>query len=493
MPRASFVFIDQTSLMAYCQRDNEKKLNKLSGGLLSLQMSLQFSYYSEFDGRVEELFAWHEEEGAIERLSPPWQSCEVVKKTGGLEVGGEVLLYLKKGIFGQFWKARHTAYQKNAYFADVQDEGPFKSWHHRHVFEERGEQRARLRDDVVYELPWSSVSHRVARKFAEQQLVRLFRYRHQMTKRDFAYYQKRDPQHAGKRVLISGGSGFIGKRLTDFLRMMGYDVWILSRKAGDKRIVWDIEKGVLAPESLENFHAIIHLAGESIAQRWTPEVKRRIVESRVKGTKLLVKTLAEVQKKPVVFICASGINFYGYEQEQICTEESTAGRGFLSEVVEAWEASARPVEDLGIRLCLARTGVVLHPQGGALAKMWLPFSLGLGGPIGQGKRKLSWIGLDDLVYAYYHLLKTDTVSGAVNLVAPGVATNQAFTDAFADALRRPAIFPLPPSFLRLALGEMAKETILCDLQVSAQKLLDSGFTFSGESVEKELAFLFGRP
>jgi uncharacterized protein len=239
---------------------------------------------------------------------------------------------------------------------------------------------------------------------------------------------------------------------------------------------WDSNQP-LAPDSVSGFDAVVHLAGESIVGRWSNSKKAAIRDSRVRGANLLATALAEASRRPRVFVSASAIGFYGDRGEEILREGSSSGVGFLPEVCREWEAASKPAADAGIRVAHARFGVVLSTAGGALAKMLLPFRLGVGGDMGNGRQWWSWIALDDVIGAVAHILKTDSLQGAVNMVSPNPVTNAEFTKTLAAVLSRPAIFPMPASIARLAFGQMADELLLSSQRVEPAKLLASGFTF----------------
>jgi hypothetical protein len=231
------------------------------------------------------------------------------------------------------------------------------------------------------------------------------------------------------------------------------------------------------PNLASGFDAVIHLSGESVTGRWTSAKKRRIRDSRVVSTRNLSQALASAEKKPTVFLCASAIGYYGNRGEEVLTEDSPSGTGFLAEVSREWEAATKPASDAGIRTVNLRIGIVLSRNGGALKPMLLPFRLGLGGRIGSGRQWWSWIHIDDLISAIWQILKTDAVSGPVNMTAPNPATNAEFTRTLATALHRPAILPIPAFAARLAFGELADEGLLSSARVKPKKLLASGFTF----------------
>lgn len=278
-----------------------------------------------------------------------------------------------------------------------------------------------------------------------------------------------------RTILISGASGLIGSALCDALRQRGHQVRTLSRSSGDVR--WDLEKGQLDADALDGVDAVVHLAGEPIAQRWSDKAKRRILDSRVKGTGLLARAIAECETKPA-FVCASGVNFYGYDPSETVDENSPSGEGFLAEVCREWEAAAQPAITAGVRTVFMRTGIVLSAGGGALAKMLPPFKMGVGGRIGDGRQMMSWISLPDLVQAYVFVLENETVSGAVNAVAPEPVSNRDFTKTLGSVIGRPTIFPLPAAVVRTLFGEMGKETVLADLTVRPTRLKDLGFEWS---------------
>ena len=290
------------------------------------------------------------------------------------------------------------------------------------------------------------------------------------------------------KILVTGASGLVGSALVPLLRADGHEVARLVRSApaaGD--VQWDPDAETLGAESLEGFDGVVHLAGENIASgRWSAEKKRRIRESRVRGTRLLARTLAERQRPPRALVSVSAVGFYGDRGEEELTEDSPAGTGFLSEVCSSWEAATEAVEGKGVRVVHARLGMVLSKRGGALAKMLTPFKLGVGGVIGNGRQYMSWITLDDAAAALAHLLAADTVTGPVNVVAPAPVTNREFTATLGRALRRPAVFPVPGFMARLAFGEMAEALLLASARVKPEKLLGSGYAFRHGSLTEGL-------
>jgi hypothetical protein len=280
------------------------------------------------------------------------------------------------------------------------------------------------------------------------------------------------------RILVSGVSGPIGAALLPSLKGRGYQVVRLVRGAamGDEQIPWD-PASAIDPAAVSGFDAVIHLAGESIVGRWTAEKKARLRNSRVTGTKNLSEALAKADPKPAVFISCSAIGFYGDRGEEVVNEESAPGTGFLPDVCKDWEAATHPAADAGIRTAQIRTGVVLSPKGGALAKMLTPFKLGLGGIVGNGRQWMSWIDVQDMVGAIHHILKTDLLQGPVNMVAPKPVTNAEFTRTLASVLSRPAFFPMPAFAVKLAFGEMGETILLGGQRVEPAQLVASGYPF----------------
>jgi uncharacterized protein len=267
-------------------------------------------------------------------------------------------------------------------------------------------------------------------------------------------------------ITVTGATGFIGKRLAQALLVAGHSVNALGRKQSVE----------LPTESLATADAIIHLAGEPVAQRWTPEAKQRILSSRVDGTRNLVSALSKQSQRPQVLVCASAIGYYGSRGDEILTEKSDPGRDFLAQVVVDWEQSAREAEALGIRVVPLRFGVVLGKDGGALPKMLPPFRLGLGGRLASGQQWMSWIHVDDVIGLIRFALENSTVRGPMNATAPQPATNAEFTRELAAALHRPAILPVPSLALKLLFGEMA-EVILGSQRVIPQAAQSAGYRF----------------
>ena len=273
-------------------------------------------------------------------------------------------------------------------------------------------------------------------------------------------------------IAITGASGLIGRNLVQTLSAQGHTVKPLARGQ--------------APMEAD---AVVHLAGESVAKRWTPETKRRILESRVEGTRNLVAAFGRMEKKPAVLVCASAIGYYGERGEETLDESCARGTGFLAEVCAAWEKEAEAAAALGIRVARMRIGVVLDPRGGALAQMLMPLRLFAGGTLGGGRQWMSWIHRDDLA-ALFRFAIEHPVRGAINAVAPEAVTNREFTHALAAALHRPAIFTVPAFVLRAAMGEMST-MLLGSQRVVPRAAQNAGFAFRFPSIAPALGDLLG--
>jgi uncharacterized protein (TIGR01777 family) len=293
---------------------------------------------------------------------------------------------------------------------------------------------------------------------------------------------------APMRVAVSGASGLIGKALAERLRREGHTVARLVRSgqaaAGDVR--WDPDAGTIDTAALEGVDAVVHLAGENVGSRWTAEKKRRIRDSRVNGTRLLAETVTRLAHRPRVFVQASATGIYGDRGDEVLTEDSTFGTGFLAEVGRDWEGASGHAESAGIRVVRLRFGVVLTPRGGALERLLLPFRLGVGGRIGDGRQWMPWISLDDAVEVIVRALHDERLRGPVNAIA-GSVRNADFTDALARALHRPAVFPVPGFGLRAVFGQMADEALLAGQRVEPARLRQIGHVFHHPTLDVALA------
>jgi uncharacterized protein len=289
------------------------------------------------------------------------------------------------------------------------------------------------------------------------------------------------------KIAVTGSSGLVGSALVSLLTPDGHEVVRLKRPRD-----WDPEAGTADSFAFTDCQAIVHLAGENIgAGRWTASRKRRILDSRVKGTKLIAQTVSRLDQPPKVLVSASAIGYYGDRGTEILREGSPAGTGFLPEVCRQWEAATETAARRGIRVVHLRTGLVLSGSGGAMGKMLLPFKLGVGGKIGSGDQYWSWISLDDLCSAIRHCIQSE-LTGPVNIVSPSPVTNLEFTKTLGRVLGRPTIFPMPAFAARVALGEMADELLLASSRVEPAKLMSSGFAFRHKELEPALRELLQR-
>lgn len=455
----------------------------------------RFEQSSELPVSAETAYAWHARPGAFQRLNPPWEPVRVLEQTGDLN-DGRVVLEVPVGPLRQRWVARHSRAMPGREFVDEQVEGPFKRWVHTHLFEPVSADRCRYIDRIEYELPGGAAGA-LAAGVVLRRLERTFRYRHATLAADLQAHQ-RHGSPASLAVAVTGATGLIGQSLVPMLSALGHRVRRLVRRSpGPDDILWNPAEGRLDAGALEGIDAVVHLAGEPIADgRWTEDRRRRIMESRTQGTGLLAEAIARLRARPKVLISASAVGIYGNRGDEPLTEQASLRAGpessFVERVAHAWEAAAEPAERAGIRVVRVRIGIVLSPAGGALAQMLPPFLAGLGGRLGSGSQYTSWIGIDDVIGAIFHAILTPQLVGPVNLTAPTPVTNAAFTAALARVLGRPAILPVPASALRLIFGDLADELLLAGARVIPERLRAAGYGFRHPELEGALRHVLGR-
>lgn len=294
-------------------------------------------------------------------------------------------------------------------------------------------------------------------------------------------------------VLITGGTGFIGKALSRELVSSGHNVIITTRRQTDskEKLTWNLP-ALIPSDTMSNIDAVVNLAGESIASgRWTKTRKERIMSSRTNITRALVQSMQNANPKPKVLISASAIGFYGPRGDEFVTEDTPPGTDFLADVCKAWEAEALKAEEMGVRVVPVRIGGVLESDGGALPKMIMPFKFFLGGPIGSGKQWFSWIHRDDITGIIKYALENELISGPINLTAPEPVTNKEFSSALGRAISRPSWLPVPGFIVKLTLGELG-DIILTGQRVLPEKALKAGYKFKHPDVDEALRTIFSK-
>lgn len=300
------------------------------------------------------------------------------------------------------------------------------------------------------------------------------------------------------KILISGSTGLVGTALLPFLATQGHEVVPLLRhpeKAKPQAILWDPENEMIDDgEALEGFDVFINLSGENLATgRWTDVKKQHILDSRVKSTRLLAETISQLKRPPKFLLNASAVGYYGNRGDEICKEDTSNGSGFLANVCRQWEEAAGPASQRGVRVVFLRTGVILTPKGGALAKMLPLFKIGLGGVIGSGDQFMSWITLNDLLALILFAINREDLHGPINAVSPNPVKNVTFTKTLGKVLNRPTIFPVPAFALRILLGEMADEMLLSSTRAIPSKAEKDGFQFQHAALEEALRYLLKNP
>jgi len=444
---------------------------------------------------AEAVFAWHERPGAFERLTPPWERARVIERSGGLEDGARTVIRVGAPL-GLRWVARHRDYEPNRQFADEQVEGPFARWMHLHRFAPHGAAACVVTDRIEYVPPLGAVGAAADPLLIRPRLERMLAYRHELLTGDLEFHA-RYADRPRLRMAVTGAGGLIGQALIPFLSTGGHELIRAVRgQARRGEVAWNYELGRVDAAGLEGLDAVVHLAGENIAARWTEGRRRRILESRMIGTRFLCETLARLRRPPRVLVSASAVGIYGNRGDEILTETSpplAARQDFLMEVGREWEAATEPARAAGIRVVLPRFGIALTPAGGALGRMLPPFRLGLGGPLGHGRQWMSWIAMDALLGAIHHAVMTESLAGPVNVTAPHPATSRDFATALGRVLERPAAVPVPAIVLRLAFGEMANVALLSSARVLPARLQETGYAFRYPGLEGALRFLLGRP
>lgn len=441
---------------------------------------------SVVDAPRDEVFAWHTRPGAFARLSPPWSPMRLASETDSLE-DGRATLSLPGGLR---WVAEHQAesYDPPRRFVDEIGSDGLASlparvavrWRHTHDFEEVGDHRTRVIDKVETPVPASA-------------LHSMFVYRHRQLADDLAAHGRAAASGlAPSTVAVTGASGLVGTALSAFLSTGGHRVIRLVRgtPSGADERRWDPDAP--AADLLEGVDAVIHLAGASIAGRFTDKHRKAIRDSRIGPTRRLAELAARAGG--TTLISASAIGYYGHERgDETLTESSERGEGFLADVVADWEDATSPAREGGARVVQVRTGIVQSPLGGTLRLMRPLFTAGLGGRLGDGRQWLPWIGIDDLVDVYHRALWDTTLSGPVNAVAPHPVRNSEYTKTLAHVLHRPALLPVPPLGPRVLLGAQgARELALASQRVVPSLLIEAGHPFRFPDLDPALRHLLGR-
>jgi len=376
---------------------------------------------------------------------------------------------------------------------DVQRSGPFKWWVHTRRFSPAGSGRCRIEDVVEWEAPMGGLGGVLDPAF-ERSIERVFGFQHARISRDLRLHRR----YGGSplRVAVTGSSGLLGRALAQFLRSGGHHVIRVTRsdRADEEQTVyWNPASETLHRKGLEGLDAVVHLAGEPIAAlRWTGEKKKLIRESRVDGTALLSKVLAGLESPPPVLISGSAIGYYGDRGDEVLDERSPAGTGFLADVVQSWEGATKAAEEADIRVVHARTGIALSSSGGVLGLMARPFSLGIGGRLGDGEQYMSWVDVDDWIGMVLHAIRTPGLTGPMNLTAPTPVTNAEFTETLGSVMKRPTAISVPARAVDTLSGEAGRSLALEGQRVMPAVAQQAGYGFLSEGLETALRFQLGR-
>ena len=466
-------------------------------------MAQKFVKRSPMPATTRQLFDWHTRPAAFDRLAPPWEHVKLLEFEGIRD--GQRAVIEMKAPFKRRWVAVHRDYVDGLQFRDEQETGPFARWEHAHRCEPDTQRKGGsvMVDDVTYVMPLGPLGMLADRIFGRNKIEQMFAHRHRVLRNDLldhadAGHLNADGNGAAKpklTIAITGASGLIGSRLRGFFESGGHTVRAVRRTGGGGSVGFNAN-------AISGADAVIHLAGETISQKWTDDAKAEILRSRVEGTRRVCEIIASLPaaKRPKVLLSASAVGYYGSRGDEILDEAEPAGTGgragkrpsFLAEVCEAWEGAATEAVAAGVRVVHPRIGVVLTPQGGALKKMLPAFKAGVAGKLGDGRQWWPWVHIDDLCGIFYRCIWDDSVEGPVNVVAPEPVTNAVFTKTLGGVLRRPTLLPLPGFMVKLIFGQMGRELLLASQRVVPGEMLSAGHRYRHPDLEGALRALLGR-
>ncbi len=435
----------------------------------------------------------------------------MIDQKGGINNDAISVFRINFGPISFKWVAKHFGYIHNRQFQDKMIKGPFKKWEHTHSFiPQNSFDQCIIEDKIEYTPRFGKIGSKIIQKRMQNYLNQLFLYRSRILVDDT--FLEKITQVKGKRILISGSHGLIGSSLIPLLTSIGrHKITRLVRKVinnnnnmdslsetnnnnnkDKKSIFWDPHYNKLDPHELEGFDIIIHLAGENIFGRWTNKKKQKILDSRIKSTKLLSKSLTKLSCPPSLLICASAIGYYGDRPNEYLTEDSNPGKGFISDVCQKWETATKEATEIGIRVVNTRFGMVLTPKGGILQKLLTPFKLGLGITIGHKNQYISWVSIEDVIKSIFYSISNTSIKGPINIVSPNPVTNLEFSDILTKIFNPKLSLSINQNIPKLIFGEMSKELLSANTYVIPKKLVSTGYNFFNSNLEDSLRFLLGK-
>ena len=424
----------------------------------------------------------------LSRLTPPWLKLTLNAGANEITEGAMFEIQIHRGVLAGTWKARVSSMRKGFLIGFELLSPSQRTWVvWTKVLPADTDGRCIIEDRVEFNS--SALLGKTSARI-ENTIREIIYFRHRTLKSDLNSLGSLISSNHQK-IVIAGGSGLVGRNLSKLLKMRGHHVQWLSTKVQEGTLHWDPEKGMIDPEHFEGIDTVVNLAGFPIACRWNKLNRNHILESRIKSTHQLVKTLLRLDTPPKQLIQASATGYYGYENQNPVDEDHARGNGFLAEVCEKWEAQLNPLDHSDIHKKIVRLGVVLSSEGGALSKMLPAFKLGLGGKLGNGKQYFPWISNNDLSRLLVFLIEKPDLVGTFNACVPEVPTNAEFTKALSDTIQRPAFFPVPGFVLKTLFGQMATEALLGGIGAEPRALMNAGFQFHDGNLEEAFSMNLG--
>ena len=446
----------------------------------------------------KDAFDYHTREGALERLVPTWSILGATSHEGNIRDGAISTLKVSLWPISFKWTAAHFGFLQDRQFQDKMVKGPFQSWIHTHSFIPDEIGHCIMEDKIAYSPPFGKLGPILLNDTIQNNLNQLFHYRHRILINDINLW-KIARRSKAQKILITGSHGLIGSSLIPLLTVAGeHKITRLSRPSSNRNntnshsIVWDPSDDKVNVKELEGFDVVIHLAGENIFGRWTDKKKQRILKSRINSTRLLCDSLIKLANPPSTLICASATGFYGNQGNEVLTEESKPGFGFLSDVCQKWEESTETARDAGIRVVNTRFGVVLTPKGGMLQKLLALSRFGLSLRLGDENQYISWVSIEDVIGSIFYSIINSSIRGPVNVVSPNPVTNLEFSKTLARIVKSKIMLPISQKVARMMLGELADAMIRSSALVVPNKLSSAGYKFVNPDLEDAFRLLLGR-